>query len=220
MKHDASTSGGFLITFEGPEGGGKSTQIRLLAKTLREQGHSVIVTREPGGTETAERIREVLLHSNGLSDRCELLLMLAGRADHVEEQIRPALAEGKIVLCDRFVDSSAAYQGGGRGLNRSLIRTLNTFVCDNIWPDMTFLLDLDPRLGLERVGQGVLEFDRIEQAGLAFHRRVRECFLELSEGEPDRFVRVAASRPIEEIQATIQQAVEDLLRGKTFLSPS
>lgn len=205
-------STGRLITFEGPEGGGKSTQVRLLARALKERGHSVVVTREPGGTPTAERIREVLLHSGGVSDRCELLLMLAGRADHVETHIRPALEAGKVVLCDRFLDSSAAYQGGGRGLSRSLIRTLNNFVCDDVWPDLTFLLDLDPRLGLERAGQGRLEFDRIERAGLEFHRRVRETFLEIAESEPERFHLLSASASIEDLQATILQRVEDLLR--------
>lgn len=205
-------SRGLFLTFEGPEGAGKSTQVRLLVDHLEAEGHPVTVTREPGGTPTAEAIREVLIggRAQAMSDACELLLMLAGRADHVAGKIRPALEAGGVVLCDRFVDSSVAYQGGARGLDRSRIDELNRFVCGETWPDLTILLDLPPEVGLRRAS--IYGADRIEQEGLEFHRKVRQAYLDLAEGDPDRFVVLDADRDKDAVHADVRAAVDAALR--------
>lgn len=205
-------SRGLFLTFEGPEGAGKSTQVRLLVDHLEAQGQPVTVTREPGGTPTAEAIREVLIggRAQSMSDACELLLMLAGRADHVAGRIRPALAAGGVVICDRFVDSTVAYQGGARGLDRPRIDELNRFVCADAWPDLTILLDLAPEVGLRRAS--IYGADRIEQEGLDFHRKVRQAYLDLAEGDPERFVVVDADREKDVVQADIRAAVDAALR--------
>lgn len=197
-------SPGLFVTFEGPEGAGKSTQIERLVGFLRDAGHDLEVTREPGGTPTAEAIREVVLggRAQDMDDVCELLLMLAGRADHVGRRIRPALAAGKVVICDRFIDSTAAYQGGARGLDPAEIARLNRLVCGGTWPDLTVLLDLDPEQGLRRAA--TFGHDRIEKAGLAFHRQVRATYLALAEAEPARFLVVDASRDVEAVQADVR----------------
>lgn len=205
-------SRGLFLTFEGPEGAGKSTQVRLLVNHLEAQGARVTVTREPGGTPTAEAIREVLIggRAQAMSDICELLLMLAGRADHVAGRIRPALAEGQVVICDRFVDSTVAYQGGARGLDRSRIDELNRFVCEGAWPDLTILLDLPPEVGLRRAS--IYGADRIEQEGMEFHRRVRQAYLDLAESDPSRIVVVDADRDQDAVQADLRAAVDAALR--------
>ncbi len=204
---------GLFLTFEGPEGGGKTTQIRMLVEHLRATGREVMTTREPGGTPTAEAIREVLLGGKAqeMSDTCELLLMLASRADHVSRKIAPALDAGKVVICDRFVDSTAAYQGGARGLDLAEIERQNRFVCQGVWPDLTLLLDIDPEIGLKRAGF-FGHHDRIEQAGIEFHRTVRSSFLRLAEAEPDRFEVLNASEKPETVHEKIRAVVEAALQ--------
>jgi dTMP kinase len=205
-------SRGLFLTFEGPEGAGKSTQVRLLVDHLEAQGQQVTVTREPGGTPTAEAIREVLIggRAQSMSDTCELLLMLAGRADHVAGRIRPTLEDGGVVICDRFVDSTVAYQGGARGIDRERIDELNRFVCQDAWPDLTILLDLPPEVGLRRAS--IYGADRIEQEGLEFHRRVRQAYLDLADADPERFVVVDADREKDAVQADIRASVDAALR--------
>ena len=191
---------GLFITFEGIEGCGKTTQIRLLAETLRHQGHDVIETREPGGCNIADQIRAVLLDAKNSRMTCptELLLYAAARAQHVSEVIRPALEAGKTVLCDRFCDATLAYQGYGRQLDIAQITTLNDYACQGIWPDLTLLLDLPVEIGLGRARQrneqhvGPNE-DRFEQESLDFHQRIRDAYLHLAAEEPQRFQTIDAS---------------------------
>lgn len=172
---------GYLITFEGPEGSGKSTQVQRLAQTLEENGVPHVVTHEPGGTPLAQRVRETLLSldTRGLSPRTELMFLLAARADHVSRLILPGLEAGQVVLCDRFIDSSVAYQGFGRGLPPTQVERLNDFATGGLLPNLTFLLDLPVAEGLRRA-IGKEGPDRIESEALTFHERVRQGYLELS----------------------------------------
>ncbi|MBC7342327.1 MAG: dTMP kinase [Clostridia bacterium] len=194
---------GRLITIEGIDGTGKSTQGRKLVDFLRQRGHDALLTREPGGTEVGERIRRLLLDCNSghIAAPAELFLYQAARAQHVQEVILPALQRGQLVVADRFVDSSLAYQGYGRGLDLELIRTLNRAATGDLVPDLTLLLDLDPEAALARVGNRVQAGtdrwffglrDRLEKEGLEFYRRVRQGFLELARLEPERFRVIAA----------------------------
>ena len=209
---------GYFITFEGPEGAGKSSQIQMLGESLRLAGHEVVITREPGGTPLAEAIREVVkgYHSGeAVHPATELLLIEAARSQHVCEVIKPALQAGKIVLCDRFYDSSTAYQGGGRGLARETIEMLNRFASDGVVPDLTILLDLPPERGFERTGtraETLGEYDRFEEEKLDFHRRVRAEFLALAEREPQRVKVVLADRGKEEIRQDVSRLVNELVR--------
>ena len=209
---------GYFITFEGPEGAGKSSQIQLLGEALRASGREVVITREPGGTPLAEAIREVVKGYNtgeSVYPATELLLIEAARSQHVREVIEPALAAGKIVLCDRFSDSSTAYQGGGRGLALETIAMLNDFASDGVVPDLTILLDLPPERGFERTGARVEtqgEFDRFEEEKLDFHRRVRAAFLALAEREPQRVKVVSADREKAEIGRDVLRLVDELIR--------
>jgi dTMP kinase len=178
---------GLFIVFEGPEGAGKSTQIRRLDLRLRADGHDPLITREPGGTPAADAIRRVILDPKlTMTPLTELLLYCASRAEHVEEVIAPALAAGRLVVSDRFAGATVAYQGYGRGLNADrpdLVERLNRIATRGIEPDLTLLLDLDPRDGLERVAARG-EPDRLERADINFHRRVRSGFLQQAEGDP------------------------------------
>jgi len=193
---------GTFITFEGPEGGGKSTQIRLLAERLTAQGIAVRITREPGGTHIGESIRHLLQHDERpdaeMCFRTEVLLFCASRAQIVAEVIRPALERGEWVLCDRFTDSTLAYQGYGRGLPLELLRTLNSFATDGLTPDLTILLDISTDEGFRRIAARAATQDRIERAARAFHERLREGYLEMALGEPERFCRVTTERPVAE----------------------
>jgi dTMP kinase len=202
---------GHLIVFEGGDGAGKSTQIRLLRSAVERAGHDVLVTREPGGTKLGEDLRRLLLEAReeGFSDRAEALLYAAARAQHVEEVLVPALARGTVVLCDRYVDSSVVYQGVARGLGDAQVAELNRWATGTLRPDLVVLLDVDARIGLERL-EG--EADRLESAGLAFHRRVNSAFRHLAELDPDRYLVVDASGPVEEIQGRIRDVVLPLLR--------
>lgn len=195
---------GWFISLEGVDGSGKSTQIQNTADWLRKQGHEVLVTREPGGTATAEKIRNLVLDANvPLQPRTELLLYLAARAQHVAEVIKPALAAGTIVLCDRFVDSTLVYQGIVRGLDLCRIQELNEFASGGVFPSITLLLDAEPALLVERRRErGVT--DRFEQEGLSFQKKLREGFLFLAEKEPARIKRVNALQTPEQVQADIR----------------
>ncbi len=194
---------GFFITFEGPEGSGKSTQAAHLAAWLRQKGASVVVTREPGGTPLGRAVRQWLL-SEGMDPVTEFLLYTADRAEHVRRVIRPALARGQVVISDRFVDSSYAYQGFGRGLDLAWLRAVSQPVLEGLAPDVTFLLDLPPEVGLARKA----ERDRLEQESLAFHRRVREGYLALAKAEPQRFVVLDATQAPEVIVEQVRLEVQ------------
>lgn len=198
---------GRFISFEGGDGAGKTTQIALLVEHIKSTGGEAVVTREPGGTELGRKIRQALLHGEDLSPRTEALLYSADRAHHAATVIRPALDRGATVITDRFADSSVAYQGAARDLGVDEIRELNTWAVDGLTPELTILLDLDPEIGSARVGE---EKDRLESAGEAFHRRVRETFLNIAASEPDRFVIVDASRTVAEIAADIRAGYERL----------
>jgi dTMP kinase len=207
-----SMAKGLFITFEGPEGGGKSTHLRLLASYLKKQGHSVLVTREPGGTQPA--FRRLLLDSReGLSPVAELFLYEADRAQHVAETLRPALAKGQVVLCDRYTDSTLAYQGDGRGLSRAMIAQLNEAASGGLVPDLTILLDVPVARGLRQAHASKKSHDRLERAGLAFHKRVRQGFLRLAQENPGRFRLVAQQPAREETQRRIREAVDRFLQN-------
>lgn len=184
---------GIFITFEGGEGAGKTTLINEMARQLSKEGHSVLKTREPGGTKLGEHIRTFLLqHSEPLSFYAELSLFLASRAQHVFEVIGPALEAGKIVLCDRFNDSSVAYQGAARGLGTERVRAFCSFISQGVEPQLTFYLDLDPKIGLARAAKDRKQ-DRIEAETLIFHEKIREAFLEIHRADPHRFHLIDAS---------------------------
>lgn len=209
---------GLFITFEGGEGAGKSTQIRMLAATLRASGHEVVVTREPGGSPGAEAIRHVVLSgaAEPFGPRMEAVLFAAARADHIDRTIRPALARGAVVLSDRFVDSSRVYQGVTGGLDRSFMETLERATVEGMMPDLTLILDIDPEEGMRRAGarRGASEADRFEKEGLSLHRRRRKAFLEIAKAEPERCKVIDASRPAEKIAAEIASAAEAVIDRK------
>ncbi len=206
---------GLFITFEGVEGCGKSTQAQALLERLRADGVPANLSREPGGTPLGERFREILLDTGhtGMEPATELFLYLASRAEHVAKVILPGLEAGEVVISDRFGDASVAYQGGGRGLGPSTVETLNQVATKGVKPDVTFLMDLDPEEGLDRLvrGRGEHARDRIENEVLAFHRRVREVYLESARREPARFVVIDARLSREEIEAGVTAVVERLL---------
>jgi len=196
-----------FITFEGPEGSGKTTQIRLLAEFLRARGDEVLTTREPGGTEISDQIRAVLmnLRNTAMHPRTEILLFQAARAQLVEQVIRPALNRGALVISDRYADSTLAYQGYGHGYPLEELRRLIAFATGGLTPDLTFLLDVDPARGLERK-QRKGEWNRLDAYDLGFHQRVRAGYLEMAQAEPHRWVVVDASRTIEDVQEDIRRA--------------
>jgi len=209
---------GVFITFEGVEGSGKSTQAGRLAETLKERGHDVTLTREPGGTSLGERIREILLDlgERGMLPEAELFLYLASRSEHVARVIEPALSSGGIVIADRYGDASVAYQGGGRSLGAALVERLNQVATRGVKPDVTFLLDLEPGSGLGRLSmRGVGERDRIESEELAFHERVREAYLQAAAREPARFEVLDASLSPDELSLAVVARVEQLLGSRT-----
>lgn len=204
---------GLFLSFEGGEGAGKSTQIQRLATWLQEQQHKVLVTRQPGGTGYGQRIREVILAPNAteqLSERAELFLYLADRAHHVDTMVRPALAAGQIVLCDRYTDSTLAYQGYGRGLDLAEIKQLNALATGNLQPDRTFWFDVDPELGHERI-QGRAELDRLEAEALDFHQRVRSGYAALAAAEPQRWRRLDAAQDRDSLTQELFALVHKLL---------
>lgn len=209
---------GFFLTFEGPDGAGKTTQMKMLGERLAGLKKIVVYTREPGGTSISEEIRKILLNPSNskMVDRTEALLYAAARAQHVEEFIRPALAEGKIVLCDRFVDSTLAYQGFGRGIKLEFLRAVNEMAVAGVLPDLTVILDIDPVKGLTRITrdrnlQSGEERDRIELEHTGFHKRVREGFLSIARAEPRRCRVIDAGGDPKAVHEDIFRLVDEVL---------
>ena len=186
---------GFFVTIEGIEGAGKSTLSGALFERLSLYGREIVVTREPGGTKLGDAIRRVLLESEKLSDRAELLLFEAARAQHIDDVILPALGRGAVVICDRYTDSSIAYQSGARGIDAELVEELNRFATNGLSPNLTILLDLPAEVGLARQ----TKVDRISSEGIAFHESVRRGYLNQASAEPQRFVIVDATRSFDEV---------------------
>jgi dTMP kinase len=218
LKNKTSKKGIF-ITFEGPECAGKTTQIALLKEYLSEKGKRVIATREPGGTEIGEQIRKIVKHLTGkdaVVDEAEVLLFAAGRAQHVKTVIKPAMDEGVVVISDRFADSTTAYQGYARGINRDFVRKLNEFATCGLKPDITIVLDMPAEEIQKRSSkrqETLFIEDRIESEEINFHRKVRNAFIKIAEEEPERVKIISAVQPIETIHAQIREilhAVEGL----------
>jgi dTMP kinase len=206
-----------FITFEGPDGCGKSTQVPLLVEYLTGQGYTVCQTREPGGTPIGEQIRAVVHDPDNvaMADRTEILLYAASRAQLVEQVIRPALAAGQIVIADRYADSTLAYQGYGRGLDLVMVRQLVEIATGGLRPDLTIYLDIDPETGLRRRQRdGDAEWNRLDAATLDFHRRVREGYRRLIAEEPGRWFEVDGGEAVDVIQRAIRQAVDTRLRER------
>ena len=208
---------GFFLTFEGVEGGGKTTQVTLLAEALRAQGREVFITREPGGTEVGQVLRRILLEpATPLASEAELLLMLADRAQHVHEVILPGLRADKVIISDRFLDSTIAYQGYGRGIPLDVLARLNAFVCSECMPALTLILDLAVTAGLQRANKrrGVVEkTDTFEAEAVDFHERVRAGFLAVANAQPERVCLVNADRPVEEVHREILALVRERMGG-------
>jgi len=205
---------GVFISFEGSEGCGKSTQIQRLAERLRERGHRVLLTREPGGTEIGEHLRHLLQHSKAghtMTPETELLLFTASRAQLVREVIAPALAEGAIVVADRFLDSTTVYQGVARKLDVSQVAAINGFAVGEVLPQITFVLDLDPEVARRRMRQRTLAFDRMESQPDAFYEAVRAGYLALAKAHPARVRLVDGAEPVEPIAARIWEQLDPLL---------
>jgi dTMP kinase len=199
-----------FITFEGPEGSGKTTQIRLLVEWLRQQGHDVVLTREPGGTDIGDQIRAVLHdpHNTAMDAGAEILLYSADRAQHVAQRIRPALAAGRVVVSDRYADSTLAYQGYGRGLDLETLRAITGFATGGLTPDLTLYLDIVPKEGLQRRQLGGDEWNRLDAEAPEFHQRVRAGYLELVTQQPERWAVIDGNRSVEEVQAEIRTLVQ------------
>ncbi len=205
-------SAGVWITLEGGDGSGKSTQASLLAQWLTAQGHTILRTREPGGSDVGVKIRDIVLHHRGdVAPRAEALLYAADRAHHVATVVRPALARGEVVIQDRYLDSSVAYQGAGRVLEAAEVRELSLWATEGALPDLTILLDLDPRAARARLDSDAKPFDRVEAEHEEFHQRVREAYLAMADAEPRRFLLLDATLPAEEIATRIQDRVAALL---------
>ncbi|WP_434969003.1 dTMP kinase [Microbacterium sp. bgisy207] len=208
------TGPGLFITLEGGDGSGKTTQARLLQEWFESEGRVVVRTREPGGTEVGGLIRDIVLHHRGeVSPRAEALLYAADRAHHIATVVRPALARGEVVLQDRYLDSSVAYQGAGRVLGRTEIRDLSLWATEGLLPDLTVLLDLDPAAARARLDADDKPFDRLESERDEFHARVRAEYLALAAAEPDRFLVLDASLPADQIAGVIRTRVAELLAG-------
>lgn len=203
---------GLFVTFEGGDGVGKTTQAALLEEWLTEAGRTVVRTREPGGTEVGVLIRDIVLHHRGeVSARAEALLYAADRAHHIQTLVRPALARGEVVIQDRYLDSSVAYQGAGRVLGRDEVRRLSLWATEGLLPDVTVLLDLDPSAARSRLDADDKPFDRLEAEEEHFHARVREEFLALAAAEPTRFLVLDAALPAADLAAAVRARVEPLL---------
>ena len=202
-----------FITLEGPDGGGKTTQIRLLHQNLLAAGHDVLLTREPGGTAIGDQVRAVLhdLRNREMDPAAEILLYSASRAQLVAQVIQPALAAGRIVLCDRYADSTMAYQGYGRGLNREALRAITAFATGGLEPDLTLLLDVSVETGLARRKEGGGEWNRMDEQTLEFHRRTRDGYLDMAAAEPERWVRIDASGSVEGVAAAVWAIVTEKL---------
>ena len=203
---------GLFITFEGADGCGKTTQLNNVRNFLEEKGCNIVVTREPGALDIGRKIRNILLHHKGIvADRCEMFLFLADRAQHVETFIKPAVEQGKIVLCDRHIDSTIAYQGYGRGQDIKLLEDLNKTAVNGIKPDLTLLYDVDTETALKRIGR---EKDRMESAGIEFHKKVRNGYLELQKKNPERIKLINANNSIETVFEDTKGIIIKLLQEK------
>lgn len=192
-----------FVTFEGPEGAGKSTAIRLVAAELERSGHRVLTTREPGAGDVGQSIRDILLHGEDLEPNAELFLFLADRSQHIAQIVKPAIAEGKVVLCDRHADSTVVYQGYGRGLNLNQLRAWNLYATQGLVPDLTLLLDIAAEKGLERV----TDRNRLDGQPLAFHLRIRDGFLKEAQLEPNRWQIVNADASADSVAAECLAAI-------------
>ena len=205
-------SRGLFITLEGGDGSGKTTQAELLRAWLATEGRVVVRTREPGGTEVGVEVREIVLHHRGdITPRAEALLYAADRAHHVATVVRPALERGEVVIQDRYIDSSVAYQGAGRVLDPDAVRSLSEWATEGLAPDLTILLDLDADAARGRLDGARTRYDRLEAEASEFHDRVRDAYLAIADREPDRFLVVDASRPVDEIAGVIRARVARLL---------
>ena len=205
-----------FITFEGPDGSGKSTIIKKVYEKLINDGFDIVLTREPGGTPIAEKIRDIILDNSNvaLDARTEALLYAASRRQHLVEKIRPALKEGKIVLCDRFLDSSLAYQGGGRNLGVQNVLNINLFATENTYPDLTLFFDIDPDLGLKRVSQDKKRVaDRLDNENENFHEKVYSTFKEIVNTNSQRIITIDASKSIEEVTECAYRTIKEKLNG-------
>lgn len=203
---------GLFITLEGGDGSGKTTQAELLGEWLAGQGRTVVRTREPGGTAVGVEVREIVLHHRGdIAPRAEALLYAADRAHHVATVVRPALERGEVVLQDRYIDSSVAYQGAGRVLDPAAVRGLSDWATEGLVPDLTVLLDLDAEAARGRLDEARTRYDRLEAEAAEFHDRVRSAYLGLAESEPERFLVVDAAQPVEAIALAIRERVGALL---------
>ncbi|GLJ79852.1 dTMP kinase [Microbacterium imperiale] len=212
----APATRGLWVTLEGGDGAGKTTQAAALEAWLRQAGRAVVRTREPGGSEVGVLIRDIVLHHRGdIAPRAEALLYAADRAHHVETVVRPALARGEVVIQDRYLDSSVAYQGAGRVLDAHEVRELSLWAAKGALPELTVLLDLDPRAARERLDAADKPFDRLEAEKAEFHERVRAAFLALADAEPDRFLVVDATRPPLDIATEIRERVERVLTASS-----
>ena len=199
-----------FITLEGPEGSGKTTAVEAAVKKLQEMGYQIVRTREPGGTPIAEQIRNVILDkgNTAMDGRTEALLYAASRRQHLVEKVWPALKEGKIVICDRYLDSSLAYQGGARGLGVENILNVNLFATENTWPDLTLLFDIKPEIGLARINANAnREVNRLDLEKIDFHNKVRQTFLDLAARFPERYVIIDASQSREEVAKATMDAI-------------
>ncbi len=203
---------GLFITFEGTDGCGKTTQLNKVKDFLQEQGYNVVTTREPGALDIGQKIRDILLHHEGfVADRCEMFLFLADRAQHVEAFIKPAIAAGKIVLCDRHVDSTIAYQGYGRGQDVQLLKDLNEIAVNGLSPDLTLYFDVSAETAQTKVGD---DKDRMESAGIIFHKQVRQGYLALQKENPERIKLINANNSIETVFEDTKKVIIKLLQEK------
>ena len=202
---------GIFITLEGPDGSGKSTQVGNIKKYFEKRGIKTLISREPGGTSIGEKLREILLNKSNSEMNCmtEMLIYAAARAQHVNEKIRPALERGEVVVCDRFVDSSIAYQGYGRGLAEKVME-INKYAVEGTMPDITFFLDIDPAEGKKRISGG--ELDRLEQEALEFHNSVYKGYIKIAENEPERVIRIDASRSADEVKESIFEYLDKFIK--------
>ncbi len=199
-----------FITLEGPEGSGKTTAVEEAVAKLKELGYQIVRTREPGGTPISEEIRNVILDkkNTNMDPRTEALLYAASRRQHLVEKVWPALKKGKIVICDRYLDSSLAYQGGARGLGIEEVLNINLFATENTWPDLTLLFDIDPEIGLKRIAANAnREVNRLDLEKLEFHKKVRDTFLLLAKRYPERYVIIDASKSKEEVAKDSMNAI-------------
>lgn len=203
---------GLYVTFEGLDGSGKTTQLERLAAWLADAGHTVVATREPGGTEVGQLVRDIVLHHRGdIAPRAEALLFAADRAHHIATKVRPALERGEVVLQDRYIDSSVAFQGGGRVLDPAQVRRLSEWATEGLYPELTVLLDIDPATARTRIDAAQKVFDRIEAEAVDFNQRIRAAYLEMAEAHPERWLVLDATQTPEDLQAQLRARVGELL---------